>query len=123
MTDAITFSKEEFQRITKKYPGRLPVFVFRLKGTTEIPDIPKHKYLVPSDLTVGNFIYMIRKQLKLTPEKALYVFIGNTLPMSSLTMNEIYHMHKGDDGALRLFYTSENTFGSTAKRCDFESTL
>lgn len=112
MADSITFSKEECQRITKKYPGRIPVFVFRLKGTTEIPDIPKHKYLVPSDLTVGNFIYMIRKQLKLTPEKALYIFVGNTLPMSSLTMSEIYSMHKDEDGALRLYYTSENTFGS-----------
>jgi len=114
MAENISFSKEEFQRITKKYPGRIPVFVFRLKGTTEIPDIPKHKYLVPSDLTVGNFIYMIRKQLKLTPEKALYIFIGNTLPMSSLTISEIYSMHKGDDGALRMYYTSENTFGNTA---------
>lgn len=117
MDENVTFTKEEYARIVKKYPGRVPVFVFRLKGTTEIPDIPKHKYLVPSDLTVGNFIYMIRKQLKLTPEKALYVFIGNTLPMSSLTMSEIYSMHKSEDGALRMFYTSENTFGSAALRC------
>ena len=98
-------------RIQKKYPGRVPVFVFRLKDSTDIPEISKHKYLVPSDLTVGNFIYLIRKQLKLTPEKALYIFIGNTLPMSSSTMNEIYNTHKSPDGALRMYYTSENTFG------------
>jgi len=111
MADNVVFTKEDFERITRKYPGRLPVFVFRLRDTTDIPDIPKHKYLVPTDLTVGNFIYMIRKQLKLTPEKALYVFIGHTLPMSSLTMGEVYNMHKSEDGSLRMFYTSENTFG------------
>lgn len=105
------FTKEDLNRIQKKYPGRVPVFVFRLKDSTDIPEISKHKYLVPSDLTVGNFIYLIRKQLKLTPEKALYIFIGNTLPMSSSTMNEIYHTHKSPDGALRMYYTSENTFG------------
>lgn len=109
--EKITFTKEDYERLSKKYPGRIPVFVFRLKDTTDIPEISKHKYLVPSDLTVGNFIYLIRKQLKLTPERALYVFIGNTLPMSSLTMGEIYQIHKSEDGSLRMFYTSENTFG------------
>ena len=109
--EKITFTKEDYERLSKKYPGRIPVFVFRLKDTTDIPEISKHKYLVPSDLTVGNFIYLIRKQLKLTPERALYVFIGNTLPMSSLTMGEIYQIPKSEDGSLRMFYTSENTFG------------
>jgi GABA(A) receptor-associated protein len=111
MEENVRFTKEEYERLTKKYPGRIPVFVFRLRDSTDIPDIKKHKYLVPSDLTVGNFIYLIRKQLKLTPEKALYIFIGNTLPMSSMTMGQIYSLHRSEDGALRMFYTSENTFG------------
>ena len=109
--DNIVFTKEDLQRIQRKYPGRIPVFVFRLKDTTDIPDITKHKYLVPSELTVGNFIYLIRKQIKLTPEKAMFVFIGNTLPASSLTMAEAYNMYKQEDGTLRMYYTSENTFG------------
>jgi len=107
----IVFTKEDLERINKKYPGRIPVFVFRVKDATDIPEITKHKYLVPSDLTIGNFIYLIRKQLKLTPEKALFVFIGNTLPVSSLTMSQAYDMYKSEDGSLRMFYTSENTFG------------
>ena len=111
MEENVRFTKEEYDRLTKKYPGRIPVFVFRLRDSTDIPDIKKHKYLVPSDLTVGNFIYLIRKQLKLTPERALYIFIGNTLPMSSMTMGEVYAMYKSTDGTLRMFYTSENTFG------------
>ena len=56
-------------------------------------------------------MYMIRKQIKLTPEKAMYLFIGNILPTSSLTMAEAYGMYKSEDGTLRMFYTSENTFG------------
>jgi len=111
--EKITFTKEDLERVTKKYPGRVPVFVFRAKdNTTDIPDITKHKYLVPSELTVGNFIYVIRKQLKLTPEMALFVFVGNTLPMSSMTMGELYQNHKSEDGSLRLTYASESTFGS-----------
>lgn len=108
----IVFTKEDLERINRKYPGRIPVFVFRLKdASSDVPDISKHKYLVPSELTIGSFMYMIRKQIKLTPEKAMYLFIGNILPTSSLTMAEAYGMYKSEDGTLRMFYTSENTFG------------
>jgi len=35
---------------------------------------------VPADLTVGQFVYVIRKRIKLAPEKAIFVFINNFLP-------------------------------------------
>ena len=34
---------------------------------TDIPLIDKKKYLVPSDLTVGQFVYVIRKRIKVGP--------------------------------------------------------
>lgn len=47
---------------------------------SDIPDIDKKKYLVPADLTVGQFVYVIRKRIKLSPEKAIFIFINNVLP-------------------------------------------
>ena len=38
------------------------------------------RYLVPADLTVGQFVYVIRKRIKLSSEKAIFIFIKNTLP-------------------------------------------
>lgn len=38
------------------------------------------RYLVPSDLTVGQFVYVIRKRIKLSPEKAIFIFVRNVLP-------------------------------------------
>jgi hypothetical protein len=35
---------------------------------------------VPSDLTVGQFVYVIRKRIKLSPEKAIFIFTNNALP-------------------------------------------
>jgi hypothetical protein len=35
---------------------------------------------VPADLTVGQFVYVIRKRIKLSPEKAIFVFVKNVLP-------------------------------------------
>lgn len=38
------------------------------------------RYLVPADLSVGQFVYVVRKRIKLSAEKAIFVFIENTLP-------------------------------------------
>eukprot|EP01052_Picozoa_sp_SAG31_P004845 SAG31_NODE_205_length_20397_cov_19.191152_13_plen_99_part_00 len=35
---------------------------------------------MPSDLTVGQFVYVIRKRIKLSPEKAIFIFVNNVLP-------------------------------------------
>ncbi|KAE8956555.1 hypothetical protein PR001_g31694, partial [Phytophthora rubi] len=47
---------------------------------SDIPDIDKKKFLVPADLTVGQFVYVIRKRIKLSPEKAIFIFVNNVLP-------------------------------------------
>lgn len=38
------------------------------------------RYLVPKDLTVGQFVYVVRKRIKLSAEKAIFVFVKDTLP-------------------------------------------
>lgn len=100
--------------ILQKYPGRVPVFITKTHDTRDIPDLPKQKYLVPSHFTMGELIYVIRRQLVLPPEKAIFVFVNNTLPTSSSTVGEIYAIHQDPDGALRVNYTTENTFGFSA---------
>lgn len=38
------------------------------------------RYLVPSEITVGQFVYVIRKRIKLEAQKAIFVFIDGVLP-------------------------------------------
>ena len=66
-------------RIREKYPDRIPVIVEKA-GRSDIPNIDKKKYLVPGDLTAGQFVYVIRKRIKLSPEKAIFIFVNNILP-------------------------------------------
>jgi GABA(A) receptor-associated protein len=101
----------EIERIRQKYPGKLPIFVTRAQNANDVPNIPKNKFLVPASLSVGQFIYIIRGQIKLPPEKALFIFINNTIPSASSLISEVYKAYKSTDGALRITYTSENTFG------------
>lgn len=101
---------DESCRIRKKYPDRIPVIVEKSKNT-DINCIDKNKYLVPKDLTVGQFVYVIRKRIKLSPDQAIFLFIDNTLPPSDSLMSQIYKEHVDKDGFLYVLYTGESTFG------------
>jgi GABA(A) receptor-associated protein len=71
--------KQEAERIRSKYPERVPVICER-DPRSDIPDIDKKKYLVPADLTVSQFTFVIRKRIKLPPESAMFLFIKDHLP-------------------------------------------
>jgi len=102
--------REESQKIRRKYPDRIPVVVEKVSNSS-IPDIDKRKFLVPSDLTVAQFMYIIRKRIQLAPEKAMFLFVNRMLPTTSSTMGIIYDEHKDEDGFLYIAYSGENTFG------------
>lgn len=74
-------------------------------------DIDKKKYLVPADLTCGQFLYVIRKRLKLEPEKAIFLFVDGKIPATTAFLNTIYEEHKDPDGFLYMSYSDENVFG------------
>ena len=100
----------EARRIREKYPDRIPVIVEKA-DKSDIPSIDKKKYLVPSDLTVGQFTYVIRKRIQVNPEKALFIFVRNILPPNAALISDVYGDYKDDDGFLYLTYSGENTFG------------
>ncbi|KAJ2016142.1 ubiquitin-like protein atg8 [Coemansia sp. RSA 376] len=103
--------KAEAERIRQKYPDRIPVICEKVEKS-DIQTIDKKKYLVPSDLTVGQFVYVIRKRIKLSPEKAIFIFVNEILPPTAALMSGVYEEHRDADGFLYITYSGENTFGS-----------
>ena len=93
-----------------KYPDRIPVYVKR-KENSDIDEVPKPKYLVPKEMTMGNMIYVIRKNIKLKSDKAMFVFIDSKLVTNTQTMGELYNQNKNADGFLYIIYSAESTFG------------
>lgn len=41
---------------------------------------------------------MIRKRIKLSPEKAIFIFVDEVLPPTAALMSSIYEEHKDEDG-------------------------
>ena len=54
----------ESSKIIERYPDRIPIIVEKDKKS-KIKDIDKNKFLVPNDMTLGQFMYVIRKRIKL----------------------------------------------------------
>ena len=102
--------KQEAVKIRQKYPDRVPV-ICEKDSKSNIVEIDKKKFLVPKDLTVGQFMFVIRKRINLEAEKAIFLFINNTLPASASLMGQIDEEFKDEDGFLYITYSGENTFG------------
>ena len=101
----------ESSRILEKYDSRIPVIVTAHK-TSKLPPIDKNKYLVPHDLTLAQFLHIIRKRISLNPADSIFIYVNdNILPPTSSTLITLYKDYKDEDGFLYLSYCGENTFG------------
>ncbi|KAJ3681313.1 hypothetical protein LUZ60_015802 [Juncus effusus] len=101
---------QESREIIAKYPDRVPVVVERF-ARCDLPIMEKKKYLVPRDMSVGQFIHILSSRLHLSPGKALFVFVKNTLPQTGNLIDSLYESYKDEDGFLYMCYSSERTFG------------
>lgn len=103
---------DEAKRVLLNHPDRVPIICERSNNASkDCPDIDKKKYLVPRDLTLGQFIYVIRNRLNINCEKAIFLFINNNIFSSSSLIGEIYEMNRDADLFLYIKYSFENTFG------------
>ena len=102
---------QESSRVLAKYPERRPIICEKAKHQNDLPDIDKKKYLVPYDLTMGQFIFVIRKRMRLKPEEGIFLFSNNKIVAGSTIIGHIYEYSKDPDGFLYIQYAKENTFG------------
>ena len=102
---------KESAAMIASYPDRIPVIVEKF-SRSNLPEMEKRKYLVPCNMPVGQFIFILRSRLHLSPGTALFVFVNNTLPQTAQLMGSVYESYKDEgDGFLYLCYSSEKTFG------------
>ena len=106
-----TFEKRsnESKDIINKYPDRIPIICERYGNNIDLLD--KKKYLAPNNLTLGQFIIVLRKRLNITEEKAIFCFIKNKIPIISSDLATLYNEDKDEDGFLYIVYSGENCFG------------
>ena len=113
-TKSLEERQSESSMISQKYPDKLPIIVTASKThSSDLPELDKNKFLVSKDLTTGQFLYIIRKRMKLEANKALFLFTeAGTIPVTHMPLVSVFEEHVNEDGFLYFHYSSENTFGS-----------
>ena len=93
-----------------RFPDRVPVII-QHRGNA--PEIDKRKYMAPKEIQFAQFVFVLRKRLRMQPEQALFFFTSsNTVVIANQRVADIYSTHADEDGFLYIFYSLENTFGS-----------
>jgi len=103
--------KKEVDIIKTKYPDYIPI-ILRTKSKSNIK-LNKIKYLVGEEITVAQFLSIIRKKIhNFNKSDSIFLFINNTLPIQQNTLGNLYNQYK-DTETNMLFVTvcKENTFG------------
>lgn len=104
----IAWRIEEYNRIKKKHPRRIPIIIEPISKNVVFD---KNKFLVEDDLTLGQFIFILKKRVNMNEKNALFLmFNDNFFPISTL-MSEIWDIEKDDDNFLYGTFMVENTFG------------
>lgn len=104
--------KKQSKMVQAKHPDKIPVIIEKLKNISNpVPDLEKHKYLMPNDIYMNQLLYIINKRLELNYNESVYLFANDTLISNSESIMTTYQRHKDDDGFLYLYYTAENVFG------------
>ncbi len=114
--------KSETSRVRNKYTDKIPVIIIK-DPSSKLNNITKEKYLVPFDLTIGQFMSIVRQKTSIGQEQAINIFLidynNNTiLAPTSVSFESLYLQyvekeinHKNYDGYIYLIYTGENVFG------------
>ncbi|XP_026854982.2 gamma-aminobutyric acid receptor-associated protein-like 1 [Electrophorus electricus] len=103
--------RREGETVRAKYPNKIPIIVERA-ARSQVPELEQNKYLVPSDLTVGQLFFLIRLRVSMRPEEALFFFVKNSIPPSSSPLAAVYEEHHEEDLFLYITYSNESVYGA-----------
>ena len=82
-----------------------------MQRNVECPAVNCEANLCPKDMLFNQFIYVVRKRLKITDKQSIIFFINNIIPNPNISMQELYEKNKSLDNFLYIKYSGENFFG------------
>ncbi len=99
-------NQKKYNQIKSKYPDKTPVLV-------EGVNIDKVKYLVPIDFTISQFVYVIRRRMKLDPEVALYCMIkyNRNKNKTIIPVHSDFVSKYEEKDFVTFYFSIENFFG------------
>merc|ERR1712150_54010 len=103
---------EEASNIRQRFPSKVPVIVERYKKEKELPRLDRVKFLVPQELSVSQFVVVVRSRMMIRPSQSLHFIVGGKqVPSMQMSVAELYHRCQDEDNFLYMTYASTEMFG------------
>lgn len=119
--------KRKVEELLSLYPNRIPTIIEKdislLKQEqkeenkdsnkkSQIPNETKTKFLINPNDTVDTIILVVKNQLQINPEQAIFLLVKNKYALSGNTLMEnVYKKYKDEDGFLYLTFVVEVAWG------------
>ncbi|XP_077522345.1 microtubule-associated protein 1 light chain 3 gamma-like isoform X3 [Amblyomma americanum] len=104
--------KEEVTNIRQRFPSKIPVIVERYAKEKNLPLLDKTKFLVPQELTMSQFVSIVRNRLQISACQSFYLLVDNkSMANLSKTLSDVYADWHDEDGFLYITYASQEMFG------------
>merc|ERR1712166_1181371 len=96
LQESVPFDRrvEEANRILAKYPDRIPV-ICEKASHSNLPEIEKKKFLVPTTMLCGEFKYIIHKHINetaqspITADETIYLFANSCSPRTGAKVDSL----------------------------------
>ena len=82
--------KKNFWKSHGKHPDKIPVIVERASTEKNLPLLDKAKFLVPSHVSLHEFIRVLRRRMELSPGQALFLMSSRGLPPGTQSIAELW---------------------------------
>lgn len=102
--------RKEVELVKEKYPNYIPIIV---RPKSDEIKMSRYKFLVGSDITIGQFLFIIRKKMQnIKSSEAIFLLVNNILVPSTQLLSMVYR-EQSDTETNMLFFTlcKESTFG------------
>jgi len=58
---------------------------------TVVNEMDKKKFLIPSDISMSQLVWIIRKRVHMESERALYIYVGKTMPLARYAIQKLLY--------------------------------
>ena len=107
--------KKRSNSLLLKYKDKFPVILEKSSRDKYLPNIDKSKLLVSQEMTVATVLQLLKKNLQINENTAIYIMIADkdkqVMLSGSQSISYLYDNYKNEDGFLYLEYCTENVFG------------
>ena len=98
-------------KMAARYPERVVIVLHKANEQASTPILTKRKFVCPLDLTIAQFMAVVRRHTHLQSAESLFLLSKGKLTCMSEPLAIVRDRDADSEGIVHFVCTTENTFG------------